>query len=131
MRTISAPASACRLNLRQRRLYIRGQRIGHRLNGDRRIAPDRHIAHHDLARGATVDVAPRADVIEAHTALLRQEVSTKRYSFSNTIARPAERVLQAGKRVIPCLVGGQRQGQFGNDAGEIAVRFDRGHRIGL
>src|SRR5690606_622312 len=46
-----------RLDLRDRRLHVRGQGVGHRLNGDRRVAADRDGADVDLAAFAAVDVA--------------------------------------------------------------------------
>ena len=39
----------------------RWSRVGHGLHGDRRAAAHRHVAHHDLAALAAIDVAPRAD----------------------------------------------------------------------
>ena len=57
------------LNLRNRRFDIRRQRVRHRLHRDRRIAPDRHIPHHDLTGLPAVNVAPRANVIEGHAKL--------------------------------------------------------------
>ena len=44
------------------RRRIAGDRIGHRLHGDRRIAADRHRADVNLARLAALDMAPRAEV---------------------------------------------------------------------
>ena len=61
-----------RLDLCERRLHIRRQRVGHGLDRDRRIAPHGDVAHHDLARFPAVDVAPRADVIERHVNLTEQ-----------------------------------------------------------
>ena len=65
---ISARISSS-LNLRDGRFDIGGQRVRHRLHSDRRIPPDRHISHHDLAGFPTVNVAPRANVIEGHAKL--------------------------------------------------------------
>jgi hypothetical protein len=36
-------------DLLDRRLRVLGRRVGHGLDGDRRIAPDQHLAHADLA----------------------------------------------------------------------------------
>jgi hypothetical protein len=60
-RTMSAPASSQRADLRDRRRDVAGQRVGHRLHGDRRVAADRHIADHDLAALAPMNVAIGAD----------------------------------------------------------------------
>src|SRR5690606_11297682 len=55
-----------RLDLRDRRLDVRGQSVGHRLDGDGRVAADRHATDLDLAALAAVDVAVRPD---AHRSL--------------------------------------------------------------
>ncbi len=44
------------------RRRIRGEGVGHRLHGDGRIAPNRHVADMDLARFAPVDRPPGAHV---------------------------------------------------------------------
>ena len=56
-RTMSAPASLQRLDLLDRAFDVAGQRVGHRLDGDRRVAADRHLADMDLAAVAALDVA--------------------------------------------------------------------------
>ena len=68
-RTMSAPASLQRLDLLDRRLDVVGERVGHRLHGDRRVAADRHLADMDLAAGAAVDVAIGAN---AHSSASRE-----------------------------------------------------------
>ncbi len=49
------------LDLLDRRLDVMGQRIGHRLHRDRRVAADRHLADMDLPTLATVNVPIRPD----------------------------------------------------------------------
>ena len=55
-------------NLVDRRHRIAGQRVGHRLDADRRAAADGDVADHDLAALAPRDVAPgaQAGVVIAH-----------------------------------------------------------------
>ena len=67
------PGIRRRLNLRDGAAHIRCQRVGHRLHGNRRIAPHGDIAHHDPARGTAFDVTPRANVIEAHQRVPRAD----------------------------------------------------------
>ena len=43
------------IDLRQRAANIRGQRIGHCLNGNRRVAADRHRTDHDLTASTSFD----------------------------------------------------------------------------
>ena len=47
-------------DLIDRRLSVRCWRVGHRLHRDRRIAADRHIADHDLARLTPDNIRPGA-----------------------------------------------------------------------
>ena len=54
------------LHLRHRRRDVGGQRVGHRLHADRRVAADRHRPDVDAPRLAPVDVAPGADWIVRH-----------------------------------------------------------------
>ena len=65
------PGHGTALNLFDGRLDVGGQRVGHRLHRDRRIAPDGHFAHHDLTRLAAVDIAPGADRIVRHLGSFR------------------------------------------------------------
>ena len=51
-------------DLVDRRSRVRGRCVGHRLDGDRRVAAHRDIADHDLAAFAALDVAPRTNVAE-------------------------------------------------------------------
>ena len=57
-RIMSAPGFLAAADLVDRRRRIRGQRVGHGLDRDRRIAADRHVADHDLAGFAARDIAP-------------------------------------------------------------------------
>ena len=43
---------------------IRGRRVSHRLDGDRRVATDLDITHADLARLAALNLPPGADVVQ-------------------------------------------------------------------
>ena len=70
------------LNLRNRCLDVRCQRVGHRLDGDRRIAPNRHVAHHDLTGFAAVDIAPGADVVQRHERHLWQRITGLPHTYS-------------------------------------------------
>ena len=56
------------LDLGDRRLDVVGQRVGHRLHGDRRIAADGDLADEDLPTLATVNVPIGPD---AHKLLAR------------------------------------------------------------
>ena len=57
-RTMSAPARSQRLDLRRPSPSTScGQRVGHGLHGDRRVAADRHLADMDLPALAPLDVA--------------------------------------------------------------------------
>jgi hypothetical protein len=51
-------------------LGVRGERVGHRLHRDRRIAANLYRANQDLAALAAVDVAPGADGVDGHKTLL-------------------------------------------------------------
>ena len=48
-------------DLVDRRLRVGGRRVGHGLDGDRRVAADRDGADHDLPRLAPLDIAPGTD----------------------------------------------------------------------
>ena len=63
------PRLCCALDLRHGCRHIRAVGIGHRLDGNRRVAPDGDAADHDLAALAAVDVAPGADGIVRHGIL--------------------------------------------------------------
>jgi len=54
-------------DLLQRRRRVGRRRIGHRLDADRGAAADSDLAHHDLAAGAALDMAPGTDVAEGRT----------------------------------------------------------------
>ena len=60
-RMMSAPGILAAADLVDRRARVLGRRVGHRLHGDRRIAADGHVADHDLAGLAALDIAPGAD----------------------------------------------------------------------
>src|SRR5690606_18499227 len=53
-------------HLRQRGAHVRGIGVGHGLDADRGIAPDRDRADHDLPRPAALDIAPGADRVMRH-----------------------------------------------------------------
>src|SRR6185312_1909294 len=55
-----------RLDLSYRRLDVMRQRVGHRLDGDRRIAADRHRADVDLPTLPSLDVAIRTHAHGKH-----------------------------------------------------------------
>ena len=55
---MSAPASSQRRIWSIVALASDGRRVGHRLDGDRRVAADGNAADHDLARVAALDIAP-------------------------------------------------------------------------
>ena len=60
-RMMSAPGLLAAADLVDRRLGVLGRRVGHGLDGDRRVAADRHGADHDLPRLAPLDIAPGTD----------------------------------------------------------------------
>ena len=60
-RTMSAPASSMPRNLLDGGAGVTGDGVGHGLDRDRRVAADRHLADHDLARFAPVNVAISAN----------------------------------------------------------------------
>ena len=60
-------------DLVDRRLHVRGRRVGHGLDGDRRVAADRHVADHDLAGLTARDIAPRANGHGRHIGFQRLE----------------------------------------------------------
>ena len=64
---MSTPASSQRRICSMVGVGVGGQRVGHRLDGDRRVAADRHGPDHDLPRFAAHDVAIGAD---AHGAAI-------------------------------------------------------------
>ena len=51
--------------------HIRGDRVGHRLHRNRRIASDGDVPNMDLTRFAAVDIAPRAHMVQRHLSPLR------------------------------------------------------------
>ncbi len=55
-------------DLVDRRHRIAGQRVGHRLDADRRTAADGDVADHDLAAFAPCNIAPgaQAGIVIAH-----------------------------------------------------------------
>ena len=55
---MSTPGLLAAADLVDRRLGVGGRRVGHRLDGDRRVAADGDVADHDLAGLAALDVAP-------------------------------------------------------------------------
>ena len=56
------------LDLGDGRGHVGRQRVGHRLDGDRRVATDGHGADMDPPRRAAVDLPPGADGMERHGA---------------------------------------------------------------
>ena len=55
------PGLLAAADLRDRRSGVAGRRVGHRLDGDGRVAPDGDLADHDLAGLAARNVAPRSE----------------------------------------------------------------------
>ncbi len=53
---MSTPARSAPLDLRDSRRDVGGQRVGHGLHGDRRVAADRHPADKNLPRFPAFDV---------------------------------------------------------------------------
>ena len=65
---MSAPASSMPADLIDGRVGVRGQRVGHGLDGDRRIAADLDLADADLPRPPPLDPPPGADVVQVGRA---------------------------------------------------------------
>ena len=72
-------------DLRDRRLDVGGQRVGHRLHADRGVAADRHIADHDLTALTPVNVSVGPN---AHRRCSSN--SAKGTGYSAQIVRPSK-----------------------------------------
>ena len=63
------PRFGAGIHLSDRRVDIRGQRVRHGLNADRRVPADGHATDMDLPALAAIDVAPGSDVVDRHRSL--------------------------------------------------------------